>query len=91
MANTRELRRRIKSVKNTSQITKAMQMVAATKMRKAQMQTTNGRPYAENLSASLQKFFYQKSIVDEDKKAIIKIIEKITLKKICQKKIAMMT
>ena len=55
MANTRELRRRIKSVKNTSQITKAMQMVAATKMRKAQMQATNGRPYAENLSASLQR------------------------------------
>lgn len=55
MANTRELRRRIKSVKNTSQITKAMQMVAATKMRKAQVQATNGRPYAENLAASLSK------------------------------------
>ena len=45
MANTRELRRRIRSVKNTSQITKAMQMVAATKMRKAQLQAENGKPY----------------------------------------------
>ena len=53
MANTRELRRRIKSIKNTSQITKAMQMVAATKMRRAQNQATSGRPYAENLSEAL--------------------------------------
>jgi F-type H+-transporting ATPase subunit gamma len=45
-ANTRDIRRRIKSVKNTSQITKAMQMVAAAKMRKAQQRATNGRPYA---------------------------------------------
>jgi hypothetical protein len=37
MANPRDIRRRIKSVKNTAQITKAMQMVAASKMRKAQL------------------------------------------------------
>ncbi len=53
MANTRELRRRIKSIKNTSQITKAMQMVAATKMRRAQNQAVSGRPYEENLSISV--------------------------------------
>lgn len=53
MANTRELRRRIKSIKNTSQITKAMQMVAATKMRKAQMQAVNGRPYTSTMDTSL--------------------------------------
>jgi F-type H+-transporting ATPase subunit gamma len=53
MANTRELRRRIRSVKNTSQITKAMQMVAATKMRRAQNQATSGRPYSENLNFSV--------------------------------------
>ena len=35
MATTRDIRRRIKSVKNTAQITRAMQMVAAAKMRKA--------------------------------------------------------
>ena len=55
MANTRELRRRIKSIKNTSQITKAMQMVAATKMRKAQNQAVSGRPYVENLSEALAR------------------------------------
>ena len=43
--NTRDIRRRIKSVKNTAQITKAMQMVAASKMRKAQQAALGGRPY----------------------------------------------
>ncbi len=46
MASLRDIRRRIKSVKNTAQITKAMQMVAASKMRKAQEAALNGRPYA---------------------------------------------
>ncbi len=46
MPSTRDIRRRIKSVKNTAQITKAMQMVAASKMRKAQQAATAGRPYA---------------------------------------------
>jgi F-type H+-transporting ATPase subunit gamma len=46
MANTRDIRRRIKSVKNTMQITKAMQMVAASKMKKAQDVALSGRPYA---------------------------------------------
>ncbi len=55
MANTRELRRRIRSVKNTAQITKAMQMVAATKMRRAQNQALMGRPYSINLSYALSQ------------------------------------
>jgi F-type H+-transporting ATPase subunit gamma len=46
MASTRDIRRRIKSVKNTAQITKAMQMVASAKMRKAQQAALAGRPYA---------------------------------------------
>src|ERR1700744_6232007 len=46
MPSTRDIRRRIKSVKNTAQITKAMQMVAAAKMRKAQQAALVGRPYA---------------------------------------------
>jgi F-type H+-transporting ATPase subunit gamma len=50
MANTRDIRRRIKSVKNTAQITKAMQMVAASKMRRAQQQALAGRPYAQLLA-----------------------------------------
>jgi F-type H+-transporting ATPase subunit gamma len=52
-ANTRDIRRRIKSVKNTSQITKAMQMVAAAKMRKAQQRALHGRPYADAMSKML--------------------------------------
>ena len=49
MANTRAIRRRIKSVKNTSQITRAMQMVAASRMRKAQAQALAGRDYTDLL------------------------------------------
>ena len=45
MASTRELRRRIRSISSTAQITKAMQMVAASKMRKAQQAAINVRPF----------------------------------------------
>jgi F-type H+-transporting ATPase subunit gamma len=53
MPSTRDIRRRIKSVKNTAQITKAMQMVAAAKMRKAQQAALVGRPYAELMNSVL--------------------------------------
>jgi len=53
MPSTRDIRRRIKSVKNTAQITKAMQMVAASKMRKAQQSALAGRPYATLMNAVL--------------------------------------
>jgi F-type H+-transporting ATPase subunit gamma len=53
MPSTRDIRRRIKSVKNTAQITKAMQMVAAAKMRKAQQAALLGRPYAELMNTIL--------------------------------------
>ena len=53
MASTRDIRRRIKSVKNTSQITKAMQLVAAAKMKKAQDQAVAGRPYADMMNQVL--------------------------------------
>jgi F-type H+-transporting ATPase subunit gamma len=53
MPNTKELRRRIRSVKNMSQITKAMQMVAATKMRRAQNQAISGRPYTTTLNRAV--------------------------------------
>jgi F-type H+-transporting ATPase subunit gamma len=58
MANTQDIRRRIKSIRNTAQITKAMQMVAASKMRKAQQHALAGRPYAALMNkvlVSLQK------------------------------------
>jgi len=53
MANLRDIRRRIKSVKNTAQITKAMQLVAASKMKKAQDQAVSGRSYADLLNKVL--------------------------------------
>ena len=53
MANLRDIRRRIKSVKNTAQITKAMQLVAASKMKKAQDQAMSGRSYADLLNKVL--------------------------------------
>jgi F-type H+-transporting ATPase subunit gamma len=49
MASPRDLRRRIKSIRGTSQITKAMQMVAASKMRRAQQAAINARPFAHQL------------------------------------------
>src|SRR5882672_4883220 len=49
MASIRDIRRRIRSVSGTAQITKAMQMVAASKMRKAQQAALNGRPFARLL------------------------------------------
>jgi F-type H+-transporting ATPase subunit gamma len=55
MPSTRDIRRRIKSVKNTSQITKAMQMVAAAKMRKAQQAAVVGRPYAQLMNEIMAK------------------------------------
>jgi F-type H+-transporting ATPase subunit gamma len=49
MANLRDIRNRITSVNNTQQITKAMKMVAAAKLRKAQVRMTETRPYANKL------------------------------------------
>lgn len=49
MPSTREVRRRIRSAKNVAQITRAMEMVAASKMRKAQRNVLAARPYAERL------------------------------------------
>ncbi len=49
MATLREIKQRIKSVKNTQQITKAMKMVAAAKLRRAQERMMNARPYAEKI------------------------------------------
>ena len=49
MANIRLIRRRIRSVQNTAKITKAMEMIAASKMRKAQERGLAGRPYSEKI------------------------------------------
>ncbi len=54
MANLKEVRSRISSTISTQQITKAMKLVSATKLRKAQMAITQMRPYADKLNGILQ-------------------------------------
>ena len=49
MASEKEIRNKIKSVKSTQKITRAMEMVAASKIRKAQAQMEASRPYAERI------------------------------------------
>lgn len=56
MAQERLIRRRIKSAKNIAQITRAMQMVAASKMKKAQTRALSGRPYAEKIAEMAKRF-----------------------------------
>ena len=51
MASLRDIKLRIRSVKSTQKITKAMEMIAASKMKRAQNQALKGRPYLEKLSA----------------------------------------
>jgi F0F1-type ATP synthase gamma subunit len=53
MASLKDLRNRITSVKATQKITKAMQMVAAAKLRRAQNAAESGRPYAEKMASVL--------------------------------------
>ncbi len=81
MANNREIRRRIKSVKNTAQITKAMQMVASAKMRKAQQRAIAGRPYGElllqtaaNLRTQITEFPHPLLIARPPKRRLVLLI-----------------
>lgn len=54
MATLRDIKRRIRSVKSTQQITKAMELVAAAKLRKAQVRALSARPYAEGMEQMLR-------------------------------------
>lgn len=55
MATLKTIRKRITSVKNTQKITKAMKMVSAAKLRRAQMRLMNARPYAEKMQSLLSQ------------------------------------
>jgi F-type H+-transporting ATPase subunit gamma len=61
MANLLDIRRRIKSVKNTEQITKAMKMVSAAKLRRAQERVINARPFANKMNEVLSYLAQQTS------------------------------
>jgi F-type H+-transporting ATPase subunit gamma len=54
MPSTRDIRRRIKGVKNIRQVTRAMNMIAAARLRRAQTKAEAARPYAQRLSAIMQ-------------------------------------
>src|SRR5579875_2795926 len=65
MANVLDLRRRIRSVKNTRQITKAMKMVSAAKLRRAQDRAMQARPYAQMLTNVLESLVRRTDLLDE--------------------------
>ncbi len=65
MANVLDLRRRIRSVKNTRQITKAMKMVSAAKLRRAQERAIASRPYAQMLSRMLSNVAAAAAAMDD--------------------------
>jgi len=66
MANVLDLRRRIRSVKNTRQITKAMKMVAAAKLRRAQERAFAARPYARMLISVLDSLMRRVDLHDPE-------------------------
>ena len=65
MANIRDIRRRIRSVKNTRQITKAMKMVSAAKLRRAQERALAARPYSLMITNVLRSLVSRTDLVDE--------------------------
>ena len=66
MANVLDLRRRIRSVKNTRQITRAMKMVSAAKLRRAQQRALAARPYAQMLASVLDSLVRRTDVFDPE-------------------------
>src|ERR1700682_270678 len=66
MANILDIRRRIRSVTNTRQITKAMKMVSAAKLRRAQERALAARPYAQMLTNVLKSLVSRVEIYDPE-------------------------
>ncbi len=71
MANVLDLRRRIRSVKNTRQITKAMKMVSAAKLRRAQERAMQARPYAQMLLNILESLVRRTDLYNEQTGEIV--------------------
>ncbi|MCA6078306.1 ATP synthase F1 subunit gamma [Fulvivirga sedimenti] len=79
MANLKEVKNRIQSVNSTQQITKAMKMVAAAKLRRAQDNITRMRPYAAKLASLLQNLSADGEQEESSKYAVQRPAEKILL------------
>lgn len=65
MASVRELRKRIRSISNLSQVTRAMEMIAASRMRRAEEQVAASRPYAAKAWELLTQLAAQRALVDD--------------------------
>ncbi|MEC7157247.1 MAG: ATP synthase F1 subunit gamma [Chloroflexota bacterium] len=78
MPNLRELRSRIRSIESTSRVTKALQMIAAAKMKKAQDKVLDGRAYSEKLNAIIGNVYQSNpevfSSISEDEKNRILVL-----------------
>lgn len=72
MATIRQINRRIKSVRNTSKVTKAMQMIAASKMKRAQERTLAARPYADKICQVLADLAAQTRVGEEGHPLLVK-------------------
>lgn len=79
MANLKEVKGRIQSVVSTQQITKAMKMVAAAKLRRAQDSITQMRPYAQKLNSMLQNLSSQGGDDEQGKFSEVRQAEKVLL------------
>lgn len=88
MANLRDIRRRIKSVRNTGQITKAMKMVSAAKLRRAEEAMMRSRPYSttlEQVIASLTKRCERgiHPLLSEKEEKVVKVVVVIADRGLC--------
>jgi F-type H+-transporting ATPase subunit gamma len=81
MATLKDLRNRIKSVKSTQKITKAMKMVAAAKLRKAQDRAEKGRPYSDKMNVIISNL--KNSITDIDSAPKLLVGNKKSQKHLC--------
>lgn len=79
MASLKDIRRRIASVKNTQQITKAMKMVAASKLRRAQQAITGARPFAEKLEEITSRLLSEiaASATGADSQSKVELLKKL--------------
>lgn len=66
MANIRTIRNRIRSVQNTAKVTRAMEMIAASKMRRSQQRLTDSRPYADTISQIIGHITAQSGDLGDD-------------------------
>ena len=72
MPSVRQIRRRIRSVENTAKITKAMSMIAASKMRRAQESALSGRPYSDRIQSLLSHLAAQPQDDEERTPALLR-------------------